>query len=74
MNIPSDDYPSEEQLVELFQQHKINWVQYVEHHSEDMKNDYREYCLDNDLDLDYKSEQSARQYLEHIENFFLYAR
>ena len=67
MNIPSNVYLSEEQLVELFQQQKINWVQYVEHHSEEMKNDYREYCLDNDLDC--KSEQSARQYLEHIENF-----
>ena len=67
MNIPSNVYLSEEQLVELFQQQKINWVQYVEHHSEEMKNDYREYSLDNELDC--KSEQSARQYLEHIENF-----
>jgi len=67
MNIPSDVYLSEEQLVELFQQHQINWVQYVEHHSEEMKNDYKEYCLDNDLDR--KSEQSARLYLEHIEIF-----
>lgn len=67
MNIPSNVYLSEEELVELFQQQKINWVQYVEHHSEEMKKDYREYSLDNDLDC--KSEQSARQYLEHIENF-----
>lgn len=67
MNIPSNVYLSEEQLVELFQQQKINWVQYVEHHSEEMKNDYKEFCLANDLDC--KSEQSARLYLEHIEIF-----
>lgn len=66
MNIPSNVYLSEEQLVELFQQHQINWVQYVEHHSEDMKNDYREYCLDNNLDC--KRENAARQYLQHIES------
>lgn len=66
MNIPSNVYLSEEQLIELFQQHQINWVQYVEHHSEDMKNDYREYCLDNYLDC--KSEDAARQYLQHIES------
>lgn len=66
MNIPSNVYLSEEQLVELFQQHQINWVQYVEHHSEDMKNDYREYCLDNNLDC--KCENAARQYLQHIES------
>lgn len=43
MNISSNVYLSEEQLVELFQQHKINWVQYVELHSEEMKDDYRDY-------------------------------
>jgi len=66
MNKPATVYLSEEQLVELFQQHLINWVQYVELHSEEMKNDYREYCLDNGIDC--KSEQSARRYLQHIEN------
>lgn len=66
MNISSNVYLSEEQLVELFQQHKINWVQYVELHSEEMKDDYRDYCIVNGIDC--KSEQSARQYLQHIEN------
>lgn len=66
MNISSNVYHSEEQLVELFQQHKINWVQYVELHSEEMKDDYRDYCIVNGIDC--KSEQSARQYLKHIEN------
>lgn len=49
MNISSNVYLSEEQLVELFQQHKINWVQYVELHSEEMKDDYRDYCIVNGI-------------------------
>lgn len=68
MNISSKVYLSEEQLVELFQQQKMNWVQYVELHSEEMKDDYRDYCIVNGIDC--KSEQSARQYLQNIKLYF----
>lgn len=66
MKIPANVYLSEEQLVELLQQHQINWVQYVELHSREMKDVYREYCLANGLDC--KSENAARLYLQHIES------
>ena len=67
MKIPANVYLSEEQLVELFQLHQINWVQYVLLHSREMKDDYREYCLANGIDCN--SEQAARLYLQHIESF-----
>jgi hypothetical protein len=66
MKIPANVYLSEEQLVELQQEHLIGWVQYVELHSEEMKNDYREYCMVNHLDR--KAEQSAILFLQHIEH------
>jgi hypothetical protein len=58
--------PAEEQLVELFQMHLIGWVQYVELHSEEMKEDYFEFC--KSYGLNRAQELSAQKYLEHIEN------
>lgn len=59
-------YHSEEELVQLHQDGKISWVQFVEHHDADMTEDYHIFCIDNHLDKD--KEKSAISYLECIES------
>lgn len=58
-------YYTEEELVELHQNGKITWVEYVEHHDPEMTRDYHSYCKVEKLDP--TKDDSAKKYLEHIE-------
>lgn len=57
-------YYTEEQLVHLLQSGTIDWVQYVELHSKEMKDDYYFYCKTHQLDKD--SNNSAMTFLDDI--------
>lgn len=62
-------YLTEEELVELKQDGLITWVQYVEHHDENMTESYHNYC--RRLGLDNNKEDSAIDFLKYYENLLM---
>lgn len=61
-----DELLTEEMLIELHHLHLINWVQYVELHSNEMKEDYLYFCETRGLDN--LSDDSAKTYLKDLED------
>lgn len=57
---------NEEELIELCQKGKITMVEYVEHRSTEMTNEYQDFCYLEGLSP--KEETSAVKFLEHIES------
>lgn len=62
------DYLSEEQLICGIQEEGKSWLWYIEHHSDEMRNAYTIFCLDEDLDP--SLEGSAVAFIEERERMF----
>lgn len=59
-------YYSEEELAQLKQDGKITWLQYVEHHDEEMTEDFRFFCKENHIEK--PDNDDAIAFLECIES------
>lgn len=53
---------NEETLIDLFEKGEITRLQMVCHQSPDIKEDYKDFCLENGLDVN--EERSASLYVE----------
>ncbi len=61
-------YQDYDVLVEKFQEGKINAVEFVTGQSEEMTEEYRQFCEENDLVMD--SENAAQAFLDYREAIF----
>lgn len=65
----SKEFLSEDQLVERFQSDpSFGWLGYINHHSQELIDDYANYCSEHSLSSD--SESSAKQFMEEREKLF----
>lgn len=62
-------YLSEEELVERFQSDpSFGWLGYINHHSQEMVDDYKEFCQENSLPEE--AESSASAFMDAREKIF----
>ena len=62
-------YLSEEELVERFQSDpSFGWLGYINHHSQEMVDDYKEFCQENSLPEE--AESSASAFMDEREKIF----
>lgn len=68
-----EKYYTEEELVEKVQQGEFGWVDYVNHHSREWKQEYELYCKSRGLSINDKTAESfidlkQQQLEEALEN------
>jgi len=61
-------YLPEETLIEKMQSGEYGWKKYIEHHSKELMQDYKDYCQREGLDM--TSETSANQFMQMREEEF----
>lgn len=62
------DYLSEEQLICGIQEEGKGWLWYIDHHSDELRNDFAIFCIEEDLDP--SLEASASAFIEEREKMF----
>jgi len=63
------EFLSENQLVERFQSDpSFGWLGYINHHSQELIDDFAEYCSEHSLSSD--SESSAKDFMKERERLF----
>lgn len=57
------DFYNEEDLDKMLYEGEITHLQYVQHHSQQMKDDFEEFCRKNDLE---ENEEAANKFKDHL--------
>ncbi len=64
----ASNYLSEEQLIFGIQEEGKSWLWYIEHHSDELRERYTVFCMEEDLDS--SLEDSATAFIDERERMF----
>lgn len=57
-----EKFYTEEELIEKIESREFGWLDYINHHSREWKEEYEEYCEQNGLSI---SDESAERFLHY---------